>query len=98
VTAAAGVMAALLRLRVVAAVVVIVTPRCRSVSVTVPIMRAGGHDAIGQLADAGDDCGRPGRYPRDGAAGPRSWPATQLASCTRDSRPSFARMCDTCVL
>src|SRR6516225_12104165 len=62
-------------------------------------MRAGGHLAIGQLADAGDDCAGPGRYLRAGVGGgPASWPATQLASCTRDSRPSLARICDTCVL
>ena len=42
-------------------------------------MRAGCRDAIGQLADAGDDCGKPGRYPRACAGGSRSWPATQLA-------------------
>jgi hypothetical protein len=48
-------MAARLRLRVLAAVVVIVTPRRGSVWVTVPIMRVGGRDAIGQLTDPGDD-------------------------------------------
>src|SRR5436190_17890661 len=61
-------------------------------------MRAGGRDAIGQLADAGDDCAGPGRYWGAGAGGPALWPATQLASWTRDSRPSLARICDTCVL
>jgi hypothetical protein len=39
---------------------VIVTPRPLSVLVTLPIMRAGWRDAIGQLADAGDDCAEPG--------------------------------------
>ena len=45
--------------RVRSAVVVIVPPRRRSVRVTVPIMRARWRDAIGQLADAGDDLRRP---------------------------------------
>jgi hypothetical protein len=40
---------------------VIVAPLRRSVRVTVPILRAGEGDAIGQLADTGDDSVEPGR-------------------------------------
>src|SRR5437764_15167095 len=57
-------------------------------------MRAGCRDAIGQLADGGDDCAEPGLEWRAGAARLGSWQATQLASCTRNSRPSHARLLD----
>jgi hypothetical protein len=48
-------------LRVLAAVVVIVTPPVPIGLGYGPIMRAGGRDDIGRLADAGDDCVAPGR-------------------------------------
>jgi hypothetical protein len=51
---------------------VIVTPAL-SILDTLPIMRADCRDAIGQLADGGDDCAEPGLEWRAGTARLGSW-------------------------
>ena len=63
---------------------------------TVSIMRAGRRRAIGQLAGAGDDCVEPGPLPADGCR--RGRVVARGPAGVRVSRPSLARMYDTCVL